>query len=312
MKPVLTRLAAFCLASALIAGAASPANATPTREMVLELARRGWVYELSTAAMRRGPNMPPVRISPQSFRGARICILGEEPHPATRAVLQGFAALLERTFGTGPKVDLHASGNCAGQPVVLRLFSVRSPHGEFNADLRALDDAFLIGLSRKRMQLVSAPAQAQTFFGARGQATHIIVMQPEADRPLTPLEQRFYASILIEELYQAFTFGRDIMIFDPEVRPISKLQEYPVYLRNLPWRSTPFMEGILTTSVAGLCGFDVFMLHALGQARMASNSDALLQFLDAAYDDLARLTAETVALPDFAGILDPGCADPPR
>ena len=104
---------------------------------------------------------------------------------------------------------------------------------------------------------------------------------------LTPLEQRFFASILIEELYQSFTFGMDILHFNRHQAFTSKLEEFPVDLRHLPWDSPMFMEGLLRSNPAGLCRFDVFMMHALARAPVErTNTDAFLRFIEAQFDDL--------------------------
>lgn len=293
----------------------SPATATtePGRSSVLNLARQGWVYTLRSSMMRRpGGTAMPV-ISARSLRGARLCLLGEDPHPVTREVLNRFSELMERTSGVPLQIDDAIDPeDCNGQRVVLRLFSRRSPHQEYNEDLNRLDRSFAIGLPRRRRHLVASPAQAQTFFGRRGQATHILIMQPMADRDLTEVARLFYTSILIEELYQAFTFGMDVILFDRETPPMSKLQESPVSLRGLPWRSDAFMRGLLSSNPTGLCAFDILMLHALGESNLErTNSDALLRYLNDNYGRLSEAMRETVAMSDFAPLLDPACRNLP-
>ncbi|KAF0674692.1 hypothetical protein PMES_03075 [Profundibacterium mesophilum KAUST100406-0324] len=297
----------------LLCGPAA-AQADGGKTAVLELARKGWVYELRSSMMRpvRGRALP--RIDARSLRGARLCLLGEAPHPVTLDVIEQFSALLELTFGQPLRLDDAVDpAGCAGEPVVLRLFSDRSPDIAYNSDLERLDTEFAIGLPRRRRHFVATPAQAQTFFGELGQATHILVMQPEVETEPADLTLQFHVSILIEELYQAFTFGMDVLLFDRTRKPISKLQEYPLHLRGLSWRSDAYMAGLLSSNPRGLCAFDVLMLHALGESDLErTNSSELIVYIDENYTRLTERMRETLALPSLSTILDPDCAALPR
>ena len=283
------------------------------RERFLDLARKGWVYELRSAMFPRRPGMPPVLIHGRSLAGATICMLGEAPHARTRAVLDGFSALMRDVHGRPTTMRrARVPRDCGpGAVVHLRLYSTRSPVEELREDMRQLDETYAIGFSPRQLFRVISPAQGQTLFGRNGNATHLLVQQPHRAR-LTPLEERFFASILLEELYQAFTFGMDILHLDRAAAFVSKLEELPVDLRGADWRSPRFMEGILQTNPPGLCRFDVFMLHAVAAAPMdRTNDQAFLAFIDAAYDDLSARAETTMGRLAGAGILDPACAPMP-
>lgn len=293
----------------LFAGALST-QASNDRSLFLELARKGWVYELRSAMWRPDPKRPPITINGKDMAGAALCVVGERPHPQTRAVLDAFRGLVLHVFGKPMQMrfagtDLSTCGT--GRLMYLRLYSGLIPHRAFNDDLRWMDKAFDIGLPRNRDQFILSPAQAQTFFGRNGRATHLLVKQPV--RPaLTSLEQQFFASILIEELYQSFTYGMDILHLDRQAAFASKLEEFPVNLRHLPWDSPMFMEGLLRSNPAGLCRFDVFMMHAVAQAPVKrTNSDAFLRFIEAQFDDLLGRADHTLAEPAYAPILDQLC-----
>ncbi len=295
-----------------------PGGATPAlddRDAFMALAKKGWVYELRTAMWKHDPLIPPIVINGRDLSGAALCVVGEPPHPRTRAVLDTFRALMADVFGKPLPLRYAGEGldSCGtGRSVYIRLYSDRPPHVAFNADLRRMDEVFEFGLPGGREQFVMSPAQAQTFFGRRGRATHVLVKQPATGAP-TELESAFYASILIEELYQTFTFGMDILHFDRDAAFVSKLEEFPVNLRHLPWGSDQYMEGLLRSNPSGLCRFDVFMLHALAEAPVErTNSDAFLTYIDADFDRLETETDVTLSNPDYATILDADCtvADP--
>lgn len=290
--------------------AASAAQAHGDRVQFLDLARKGWVYQLRSAMFRPGVARPSIRINSQDMAGAALCIVGEPPHPQTRRVLQAFSDLVAEVFSKPMPMrfggaELSACGT--GRTVYLRLYSGLIPHRAFNDDLRHIDRIFDIGLPHGREQFILSPAQAQTFFGRNGQATHLLVKQP-LETPLSPLEQRFFASILIEELYQSFTFGMDILHFDRTTAFASKLEEFPINLRHMPWDSPMFMRGLLQSNPAGLCRFDIFMLHALALAPVEqTNTEAFLHFIDGRFDDLMLRAEDTLAQADFAPILDQRC-----
>lgn len=303
---LLPLILAFCLAAAGAAGAA------PDRATFLDLARKGWVYELRSAIWGRNPETLTMRINGHVLSGAALCVVGEPPHPQTAAVLTAFTDLMAEVFGKPlptryAGTDLSACGT--GRTVYLRLYSGPVPLADFNRDMRRLDRVYGLGMPRDRMQYVLSPAQAATFFGRRGQTTHLIVKQPEPGVAPTPLASRFYSSILVEELYQAFSFGMDILHFDRRHAFASKLQEFPVDLRHVPWNSPAFMEGLLRSNPSGLCRFDLFMLHALAEAPMENtNTPELLEFIDSRFDDLVARADRTAARAAFAPILDAGCA----
>ncbi len=290
--------------------AAGPALSAPDRVTYLDLARKGWVYTLRSAMLGRDPDSVEVTINGRSHSGAALCIVGEAPHPQTWATLRAFDALMSDVFQK--PVPMRFAGDklasCGtGRTIYVRLYSDRAPHRAFNEDLRRIDGVFDIGLPRSRDQYVLSPAQASTFFGRRGQVTHLLVMQPP-EGTTTDLQSRFFASILIEELYQAYTFGMDILHFDREQPFLSKLQEFPVNLRHMPWTSPAFMEGLLRSNPSGLCHFDVFMLHALAHAPVERTNDAtFIDYIDARFDALDDLAGGTVRKSDVAGILDPRC-----
>ncbi|MHA6264428.1 hypothetical protein ACXYMO_14585 [Arenibacterium sp. CAU 1754] len=292
------------------AGAAVSVGAGTERSVFIDMARKGWVYELRSAMWRRDPDRPPVRINGRDMAGAALCVVGERPHFQTARVLETFSALMTQTFGKPVPMrygGTDLSGCGTGRIVYLRLYSGRTPHRAFNDDLRKMDAVYGIGLPANRDQYVMSPAQAQTFFGRYGRTTHLLVKQAAAAVP-TPLEQRFFTSILIEELYQSFTFGMDILHFDRHAAFLSKLEEMPLNLRNLPWDSTQFMEGLLRSNPGGLCPFDVFMLHALAHSPLEqSNTPDFLGFIETEFDDLLRRTNVTVAQVGLAPILDPAC-----
>lgn len=297
----------------LIAATGVAANASTERDVFLKFARKGWVYELRTAMWRHDPLVPEIRINGQTLAGTALCVVGERPHPRTQAVLDSFRALMAETFAKPMPLryagaDLQGCGT--GRSVYIRLYSARNPQTAFNADLRWMDTVYGIGLPKGRMQYVLSPAQAQTWFGRRGHATHIMVKQPAPGQigTLTDLQRTFYTSILIEELYQTFTFGMDILHFDPEEAFVSKLEEYPVDLRNVPWDSPRYMTGLLRSNPRGLCRFDVFMLHAVAGAQVErTNSDAFLDYIAADFDALTLRTDATLTNPAYAGIVDTLC-----
>ncbi len=299
------------LALACLALIAASAGAASERATFLDLARRGWVYELRSAMWGRDPASIEMHINGHVLSGASICVVGEKPHQATETVLREFTGLTARVFGKPTPirhggVDLDGCGT--GRTIYLRLYSREVPLAAFGSDLARLDRVFGLGLARSRRQYVVSPGQAATFFGRRGQATHLIVRQPVAGRDLSPLEGRFYASILVEELYQAYTFGMDILQLDRRLAFVSKLQEFPVNLRHVPWDSPAFMEGLLRSTPSGLCRFDLFMLHAIAAAPVENtNTPEFLAYIDAHFDDLLARADATAAAPGFAGILDPGC-----
>ena len=281
----------------------------------LEFAKRGWVYELRSAMFRRTAD--PVVLHGRTMAGSTICLVGEPPHPQTAAALARFGELMQETYGApvpvrygGPDLRDCLDGDL-GRTVYLRLFSGRAPDAAFGADMRALDAVYGIGFRPDQVHWLVSPGQAQTFFGMQGRATHVSLKQPATGTP-SEVERRFYTSILIEELYQTFTFGMDILHFDAEVPFVSKLEEIPRDLRRLDWQSEAYMREMLATNPPGLCPFDVFMLHAVGAAPVErTNGAAFLDFIEASFDTLLRRTEASLARLGGSPLLDPSCGAGP-
>lgn len=282
------------------------------RATFVDLAKRGWNYELRTTMVGRDMSIP-VHINGRDLAGASLCLVGEEPHPASLAIINTFRDLAHHVFGK-PLTMRYAgrsAANCgAGRTVILRLYSGYPPNGDLSNDLRWLNQTYQLGLPDRRSYAVSSPAMAQTFFGRRGLGTHIMVKQPALNR-LGALETLFYKSILIEELFQSFTFGMDILLFDRAAEFQSKLQELPTNLHRLNWESRAFMRGLLNSNPPGLCAFDVFMLHAVAQAPVDQTVEpAFIEYIDVEYDRLLVQAQETMDDPRFAEIFAPGCQRP--
>lgn len=282
------------------------------RASFVELAKRGWNYELRTTMIGRDMSIP-VHINGRDLAGSSLCLVGERPHPASLEIINAFRDLAHHVFGK-PLTMRYAgrsAGMCgAGRTVVLRLYSGYPPNGDLSNDLRWMNQTYQLGLPARRSYAASSPAMAQTFFGRRGQGTHIMVQQPALNR-LGALEAVFYKSILIEELFQSFTFGMDILLFDRAASFQSKLQELPVNLNRMNWGSRAFMRALVSANPPGLCAFDVFMLHAVAQAPVDQTVEpAFIEFIDAEYDALLSQAQETMTDPRFAAIFAPGCQSP--
>lgn len=278
----------------------------------LEIARKGWVFQYNSSIRRRGKDLPEVQINGKSLVYGDICILGDTFHPSTLEIISRFESLLTHVFRRkGLSNFAHSDIEDCGPPsrIYLRVYSGLPPRYAFNQDLARLDEIFRIGFPLGRRYPVMSPAQAATFFGRRGPVAHVLVKQPEGD-DVSDLERRFFRSILIEELFQVFTYGLDILVFDPSAIFVSKLQEYPLNLRGLAWDSPRFMKGILKSNPNGLCAFDVFMLHALAEAKLeTSNSEAFLSFIETQFGDLLALARDTIEMPEYAGLFDPACLE---
>lgn len=293
----------------LITLAASVA-ALADRASFLELARQGWNYELRTNSPGRD-NSIPVHINGRDMAGVSLCLVGDRPHDASLRVLNAFRALIRHTYET--PVTMRYAGQTAdqcgsGRTVILRLYSGFPPNQALSDDLEWLNRVHLLGLPLGRFHAATSPAMAQTFFGHRGQGTHIMVKQSALPH-LGPLERAFYRSILIEELFQSFTFGMDVMLFDRSSGFESKLQETPFNLHRLSWESRDFMRGLLRSNPGALCVFDIFMLHAIADAPVDQTLEpAFLTYIDREYDHLLARANATVADPRFAGIVSPDCS----
>lgn len=279
------------------------------RHDYVNMARQGWSYELRTTMIGRDLSIP-VRIHGRELAGAAICVVGEKPHVETQAVLNAFRQLIGNVYGKPLPMRYagrDARGCGSGRVVLLRLYSGAPPNRALTKDIAWMNRAYELGLPTGRNYAVMSPAMAQTFFGHLGQVTHIIVKQPSLTR-LGALEQKFYRSILIEELFQSFTFGMDVLKFDRKAEFLSKLQESPVNPGPLPWSSRAFMRTILGSNPSGLCQFDVFMLHAVARAPMAeTNKPDFIQFVEAHFDTLRALSDASFADPQYSPILDPTC-----
>jgi hypothetical protein len=285
------------------------APAMADRAAYVELARLGWNYELRTTMVGRDLSIP-VHINGRDLAGSSLCLVGEPPHETSLDVINSFRALVLRTYGkpmTMRYAGQDASACGSGRTVILRLYSGFPPNSALSADLRWMDAVYQLGLPERRVFAATSPAMAQTFFGRRGQGTHIMVKQP-ALAPQDALEETFYKSILIEELFQSFTFGMDVLLFDRGEPFLSKLQEMPVNLQRLPWESQAFMRALVRSNPSGLCVFDVFMMYAVAEAPVEQTNDPLfIDYIDANYDTLLERARSTMTDPAFAAILTPEC-----
>lgn len=297
----------ICLA--LVAACMGLAAQADERHDYLDMARRGWSYELRSTMVGRDMSIP-VRIHGRELAGAALCLVGEEPHPDTRTVLDAFRDLIAGVYGRPVPMRYagrDARGCGSGRVVMLRLYSGYPPNRALTRDLAWLNTAYDLGLPTGRDYTAVSPAMAQTFFGRRGLATHIMVQQPG---PVPPgsLERKFYRSILVEELFQSFTFGMDVLQFDNRAQFLSKLQERPFNPGRLPWASRSFMRAMLGSNPSGLCKFDVFMLHAVAQFPLSeTNTPDFIRFIETHFDNLRALSDASFADPRFAAILDPVC-----
>jgi len=287
-------------------------NAMADRGAYLNLARQGWSYELRTTMVGRNMAIP-VEIHGRNLSGAAICIVGEEPHPLTADTLTTFLDLLNHTFGKRVPMRFagaDARGCGAGRTVVLRLYSGLPPNVALSADLNWMNDVYALGLPRGRGYAATSPAMAQTFFGRHGQGTHIMVKQP-AFRTPDQVERAFYKSILIEELFQTFTFGMDVLLFEREAAFTSKLQERPTNLSRMSWASHDFMRALLHSNPRGLCRFDLFMLHAVARAPVAETVHPdFIAYIEDEFETLVDLATATWTDPRFRSVLDAECDAP--
>lgn len=296
----------------IAAGAAlshgASAQVSPSEQSYLALAKDGWGYELRTTMLGRNMAIPVV-INGRIFAGAALCIVGEKPNPETAAVLTAFQRLITDVYGK-PMLMRYAGESsrfCGSRrTVILRLYSGAPPNQALSDDLNRMNSRYQLGLPPERYYAASSPAMAQTFFGRRGQATHIMVAQSRGR--LSDLEARYFKSILIEELYQAFSFGMDVLIFRRDAQFLSKLQELPVNVHRLPWRSSAFMRALLRSNPNRLCPFDVFMLHAVAQSPFEQTNDPrFLDYIATHFQELEQSAADTLATPGLDVILDPQC-----
>jgi len=285
------------------------APALADKSAYLDMARRGWTYELRATMVGRDPSIP-VHINGRDLSGGQICLVGERPNARSRAVLDAFRALLADVHGVPLSLreaygDVAACGAARG--VVLRLYSGSPPNRALAADMKWMDRTFDLGLPPRHVWRAASPAMAQTFFGRAGVGTHIMVQQGASDGG-GPLDRAYFRSILIEELFQTFTFGMDVLHLDAEEPFLSKLEEMPPGRRRTAWGSRAFKSALLASNPPALCAFDVFMLHAVARAPVdQTTSPDFITYIDARFEALQALTEATLREPRFAPLLDPAC-----
>lgn len=293
----------------------SPARADLKADY-LELVERGWNYAFRGSARGHADDLSPGYVLAGAMAPRAICLIGEAPHPVMAETLAQFRHLLRRIFGTAGPVfpGRRTIGDCeAGETIFIRFYSRPVPNELFNADIDALNDRFDLGLSGRQRLNILSPAQAVTMFGRAGQITHLSLLEPVFLR-ISELERDFYRSMLIEELYQSYSFGIDVFKTEHDGPLLSKLQETPVNLRLLEWTSAEYMAGLLQSNPRGLCHFDAMMLHAL--AAYPGNSAAnipLAVFVERDFDALYEDARATAARAEFSELFDPDCRTaPPR
>lgn len=284
-------------------------SAHADRTTYVQLAKRGWSYDLRETMVGRDLTIP-VLINGRGLAGASLCVVGERPRRTSLEVIDSFRALLQQTYGkpmTMRYAGQDASACGSGRSVILRLYSGFPPNQALSADLRWMDRVYQLGLPGRGYFAATSPAMAQTFFGRQGQGTHIMVKQP-ALSPRSDVEAAFYKSILIEELYQSFTFGMDVLVFNRSEVYHSKLQEFPLNLLRQSWESPDFMRAMLNSNPPGLCTFDVFMMYAVAEAPVEQTNDpAFIKYIEANYEELHTRAIATMGDPTYASVLDPGC-----
>lgn len=298
---------AFGLMLSLALPGITPAMAD--KSAYLDMARRGWTYELRATMVGRDLSIP-VHINGRDLSGGQICLVGEPPNAQSRAVLDAFRALMTHVHGTplSLREDPGDVAQCGAVPgVVLRFYSGLPPNRALAADLDWMDRTFDLGLPARHVWRAASPAMAQTFFGRKGAGTHIMVQQGATGRG-GPLDRAYFRSILIEELFQTFTFGMDILHFDAEEPFLSKLEEIPLRLRRAAWSSRAFKSALLASNPPALCAFDIFMLHAVARAPVdQTTTPDFITYIDAEFEGLQALTGATLREPRFAPLIDPDC-----
>lgn len=274
----------------------------------LDMARRGWSYELRETMVGRDLSIP-VRISGRALARSDICLVGEAPRPETRAILDAFTALLGHVHGHTPRlIAVDMAQDCPETvQVLLRLRSGSAPETGMSRDVAWMEARFGLGLPPRHDWTATAPAMAQTFFGRRGAATHILVEQAAGAGDAA--DALYFRSILIEELFQAFTFGMDILHIDARVPYLSKLEERPLRMVRRPQPDTPdYRRALLGTNPPALCPFDILMLHAVAEAPVAeTNGPDFLAYIEASFAGLLARAEATMQDARFAPLLDPAC-----
>ncbi|WP_227272154.1 hypothetical protein [Roseobacter weihaiensis] len=297
----------------LLAGLFTVTSVAADRAAYVDLARKGWNYQLRTTMLGRDMSIP-IHIHGRDLAGASLCVVGEKPHPKSLETIDAFRALSRHVFGKPIPMryaGYDASGCGSGRTVILRLYSGHPPNQALSADLGWMNQIYQLGLPRERFYTASSPAMAQTFFGRRGRATHIMVKQPAMNNP-GRLERAFYKSILVEELFQSFTFGMDILIFDRAAPFQSKLQETPLNVQRFAWESRDFMRALLASNPGGLCAFDVFMMHAVAQTQVDQTIEpGFIEYIDREYETLLAQATATMTDDRFSAIVEPLCLRAP-
>ncbi len=288
-------------------------KADPNKTDYLSLAKRGWNYEYRGSIRRQVPNLPASHILAKSMAARDVCLLGSDPHALTQETLETFRNLIGQIFGDVGALSgtVNTLTDCPqSSTVFIRLYERRIPFTEFNEDLQHLNKRFQIGMSDQQQQVLS-PAQAVTFFGKTGQATHIILLQPNRHR-ITALQEQFFRSLMIEELYQTYSFGIDVFKVGRGGPFDSKLQESFVNLQNVSWISENYMNGLLSSNPHGLCDFDILMLHALQDvAATVEGSDEFISFVDKNFGRLVTAAQTFSRKPEFQSLMDRECTGLP-
>jgi len=287
---------------------ALPSFAVTKSEAIL-LAERGWKYQYRGTFRRHVPDLQASHLLAKTMPNRDICVVGDTPHPQTLQTLAAFRTLIGSVFGDLGGLDTAAVrvADCpTSASVFIRLYSRRLPDHAFNQDLQDLNVKFGIGMTDHPQSILS-PAQAVTFFGKSGQVTHIAMLQPHRPK-LAPWQEQFYRSILIEELFQTYSFGIDVFKAERGGPYASKLQESFTDLRRLRWTSRKYMEGLLASNPSGLCEFDAMMLHAVQAVPSSTDtSTGFIEFLADNFEQLITAARSTILSPDMEGLFDPAC-----
>ncbi len=304
-RPVHLRFLTIIL---LLLASVLPAASADKAELIA-LAERGWKYEYRGSFRRGLPKLPASHLLAKTMAKRDVCLLGEEPHPLIDEIITDFRVLLGGIYGEIGQLGTRAPTvlDCPETAsVFIRLYTRRLPDIAFNRDLQDLNVKFAIGMTGQAQAILS-PAQAVTFFGKKGKATHIILLQPHRLK-MSPLQIRFYRSLLIEELYQTYSFGIDIFKAEPGGPFMSKLQEGFVNLQGQRWLSKTYMEGLLSSNPDGLCAFDAMMLHAIGAVpETVDTSAGFIDYVSENFEQLREAAQNTFEGEETSGLFDPEC-----
>jgi hypothetical protein len=303
------------VAFALLAASLAPAALAhpPTRDDYTSLVRLGWGYELRGSFRRRAAaGIGPVTEAARALSRSGLCVIGEQPHALAAATVESFAELLEIVFGPpeGAEAVTLAEGpdGCGAVRRYLRLHSRPGAGDAMRRDLITLDAMHGLDLPRGWQARLVSPGQAVTLFGPAGPVSHVLVRQPPPGAAASRTELALLRSILLEELFQSVSFGLDVPRFDPRVPALSKIEERPVRIGRRGWETPEVMAELLRATPRALCGFDVFILHALAEAGDGAQTPAdLPSVVESRFDSLLAAAARTLALPAVAVLLDPAC-----